>query len=190
MKETEITVQVFNKFEEIDYTLKNQGFEMIENFQLNDWYFSQITNVNNVLYGDLLKSSFLVRQVLTDKEIIQLCYKQKEIDELGNVIAEEKISTDLSSLSNAIDIFKKAGLNNYCIVEDNSFVYKNGNIEFVVQVVKNIGIFIEYEEDETMKGMSNFEKIEHMKKIVNSLGLKLGQDYSCKKVSMLLKTHG
>ena len=101
MKETEITVQVFNKFDEIDDILKNQGFEMIRNFQLNDWYFSQITNVNNVLYGDLLNSSFLVRQVLTDKEIIQLCYKQKEIDELGNVIAEEKISTDLSSLSNA-----------------------------------------------------------------------------------------
>ncbi len=32
MKETEITVQVFNDFEEIDQILRSQGFRIIENF--------------------------------------------------------------------------------------------------------------------------------------------------------------
>lgn len=32
MKKTEITVQVFNNFEDIDKILKSQGFEMIENY--------------------------------------------------------------------------------------------------------------------------------------------------------------
>ena len=42
MAETEITVQVFNSFEEIKQILENQGFKMVENFQLNDCYFSKI----------------------------------------------------------------------------------------------------------------------------------------------------
>ena len=189
MQETEITVQVFNSFEETDKELKNQGFEMIENYKLNDWYFSKLENIQNVPYIDLMDNSFLVRQVLTDSEKIKLCYKHKKLDDFGNVIAEEKTNTYLSSLADAIEIFKKAGLNNYCVVKNDSYVYKKGNIAFVVQVIENLGIFIEYEEDETMEGMSNTQKIEHMKKIIDSLGLKLGQDYSCKKVFMLLKNH-
>lgn len=32
MKQTEITVQVFNSFEELANILKSQGFKMIENY--------------------------------------------------------------------------------------------------------------------------------------------------------------
>lgn len=189
MKETEITVQVFNHFEEIDKKLKKQGFEMIQNYQLNDWYFSKLENTKGIEYIDLLNNSFLVRQILTNKEKIQLCYKQKEMDKLGNVIAEEKINTNLSSLADAIEIFKKAGLNNYCVVKNNSYVYQKDQICFVVQLIENLGTFIEYEEDETMSNMSKKEKFDYMVSLVNSLGLKLGQDYSCKKVFMLLKKY-
>ena len=41
MKETEITVQVFNNYNDIDEILKRDGFQMIENYQLYDWYFSK-----------------------------------------------------------------------------------------------------------------------------------------------------
>ena len=128
----------------------------------------------------------MVRQIIDDKEKIQLCYKQKELDENENVINEEKIKTNLSSLFEAIEIFKKAGLNNYCIVKNNSYVYRKNEICFVVQIIENLGIFIEYEEDETMKDMNEKQKFNHMVSIVNALGLKLGKDYSCKKVFMLL----
>ena len=186
MKETEITVQVFNSINEINTILLSQGFKMIENFQLNDWYFSKLDNVNKIPYLDLLNNSFLVRQILGDREKIELCYKQKELDEYGNVIKEEKTKAILSSLSDTIEIFKKAGLNNYCVVKNNSYVYEKGKIAFVLQVVENLGTFIEYEEDETMKNMNEKEKFNYMVSIVNSLGLKLGKDYSCKKVYMLL----
>lgn len=45
MAETEITVQVFNSFEETKTILENQGFKLIQNFQLNDWYFSKIDDI-------------------------------------------------------------------------------------------------------------------------------------------------
>ena len=58
MKETEITVQVFNPFEEINDILLNKGFKLLENYQLNDWYFSRLENVKEMPYLDLLNNSF------------------------------------------------------------------------------------------------------------------------------------
>jgi len=186
MKETEITVQVFNDYNEIDEILKNKGFEMIENYQLNDWYFSKFDNVLNLSYIDLMNNSFLVRHIIDDYPKIQLCYKKKEVDKFGNVLLEEKVKSELTQIENTIKIFDLAGLNNYCKVENNSFIYKNGNIEFVVQIIKNLGIFIEYEENESMKDLSPEQKFSYMANIIQNLGLKLGSDFSCKKVFMLL----
>ena len=189
MKETEITVQVFNTLEEIDKILKKQGYNMIENYQLNDWYFTHIDNARGVSYQELLNNSILVRESVDENHKIQLLYKKKELDKKGNVISEEKTKVLLSDLNNALKIFNMAGFNNYAVVKNNSWVYENKQekVAFVVQVVEDLGIFIEYEEDETMQDKSETEKFEHMSKIVNGLGLKLGDDYSCKKVYMLLK---
>ena len=186
MKETEITVQVFNNYNEIDEILKEKGFEMIENYQLNDWYFSKLDNVLNLSYIDLMNNSFLVRHIVDDSPKIQLCYKKKELDEFGNVLLEEKVKSDLTKLENAIKIFELAGLNNYCCVENNSYVYKKNQVELVVQIIKNLGIFIEYEETEDMSNMLPKQKYDHMVDIIKSLNLNIGNDYSCKKVFMLL----
>lgn len=99
---------------------------------------------------------------------------------------ENKLKANLVDKDKAIEIFKLAGLNNYCKIENNSFVYKKEDNEFVVQIINNLGIFIEYEDSEDMNDMSPVQKFEYMSNIVNKLGLKLGDDYSCKKVFMLL----
>lgn len=59
-------------------------------------------------------------------------------------------------------------------------------IRDIVQVIENLGIFIEYEEDDGMTIIKQQEKIDYMCNVVNSLNLKLGNDYFCKKVFMLL----
>lgn len=187
MKKTEITVQVFNSLEEIESILKNQGYEMTQTYSINDWYFSKLENISNVKYLDLLNNSFIVRQVLTDKEEIKLVYKRKEVDEFNNVIAEEKIQSYVNSLQKTIDIFKACGLNNYCIVKNITHSFKKGDICFDIQVIENLGIFIECEEFEAIKDLSIKQKLEYLIKIVSSLNLKLGADYSCKKVLMLIK---
>lgn len=185
--ETEITVQVFNKLEEIQKILKGSGFEMIESYQLNDWYFSKYEDISFFGYQDLLNNSFLVRQIIDDNPQIQLCYKKKVLDENNNVISEEKTNTTIKDLEKTLQIFKMANLNNYCVLKNNSYVYKKDEICFVVQCIKDLGIFIEYEEDDSMKNMNEKEKFNYMSKIVKQLGLKLGQNYSCKKVYMKIK---
>lgn len=59
-------------------------------------------------------------------------------------------------------------------------------IRNIVQVIENLGIFIEYGEDDSMTIIKQQEKIDYMCNVVNSLNLKLGNDHFCKKVFMLL----
>lgn len=186
MRETEITVQVFNSLEEIDDILVSQGFEKTRNFQLNDWYFTRLDDIQNINFVDLINNSFLVRQLISNTEKLQLCYKQKQVDEFNNVIAEEKFVSQIDSLDETLKIFNLCGLNNYCTIKNHSYVYKKGITEFALQVVENLGIFIEFEEDESMLAMNEQQKINHMFSILKSLNLKLGDDYSCKKVMMML----
>lgn len=186
MKETEITVQIFNNYQEIHDILVNQGFENVKTYQLNDCYYSSKSNVKDLSYIDLMNSSFLVRNIVDNEQKVQLCYKKKELDEFGNVIMEEKVTSKIDNLNNALEIFELAGLIPYCKVENTSYVYKRENIEFVVQIIKDLGIFIEFEENEDMINMTPQEKITNMSNIIKSLGLKLGSDFSVKKVYMLL----
>lgn len=189
MKETEITVQVFNTLNEIKTTLQNLGFLIIEEYLMEDYYYSKYSadELKTFSYQYLIKNSFLVRDIKDENPKILLTYKNKELDELGNVIGEEKIKCRLGILQNAIDIFKSAGLNCWCNLTQNIIVFKKDDICFAVQDVKDLGIFIEYEEDDSMKNLSPNEKITLMLNTLKQLNLNLGTDYSCKKVYMKFK---
>ncbi len=186
MKETEITVQVFDSFENIDRILKQNGFESTRKFKLHDSYFTTISDVAGVDFKHLIDNSILVREITDDKIVGQLMYKKKNYDDAGNVISEEKTKVIIDDFDKTVKILTLAGLNNYVQVKNSSIVYKDDKMEICLQVVENLGIFIEYEEDESVKNLTEQEKIEIMTGNLKSLGLKLGEDYSCKKVEMLL----
>lgn len=190
MKETEITVQVFEEKETILNHLQKQGFKLESTFQLNDWYYIRHNNISGMTYQNLISQSIIVRQIITDSEKCKICFKDKAYDNDGNVICEEKIVSLIDNLENTKQIFNRAGLNNYCTLLNTSFVFRKGEIYFALQVIENLGIFIEYEEDETIpQGLTPQEKIDIMLNRVKSLGLPVGDDYSCKKVQMYLQKH-
>ena len=58
MKETEITVQVFEKREDIFKKLEENGFKMLNNFEMNDYYFSKhsIDEIYAFDYENLIKN--------------------------------------------------------------------------------------------------------------------------------------
>lgn len=142
-------------------------------------------------YQNLISQSIVIRQIITDSEKCEICYKDKVFDNDGNVVGEEKITTQISDLGSVKQIFLRAGLNNYCTLFNTSFVFRKGEICFAVQAIEDLGVFIEYEEGETLpQGLSPHEKIDIMLARVKSLGLPVGDDYSCKKVEMYLQKHG
>lgn len=186
MRETEITVEVFNNLKDIESILINNNFKMVENYQMNDYYFSKYntTTLKGMSYLEILNNSMLVREILDENPKTQLVYKSKELDNFGNVIAETKTATKVDNKKNTLKILNNAGLNMWCEVNNNSFVYQREDMAFCVQVIKDLGIFIEYEEDDTMLNMTETEKFEYMKNNIKTLGLNLGTDFSCKKVYM------
>ncbi len=190
MAETEITVQVFQTKEELDKILKTQGFSVTREFDLIDYYFSKYSEkeLRAFEYKDLIANSFLLRRIANDKTTDFLSYKKKQVDENGVVIAEEKLKCKIDNLEDAIKIFDNAGIGCWCNLVQHLIVYQRGKNEFAVQIIDGLGIFIEYEEDETMHQLENeYQKIEEMVRRLKNLGLKLGNDYSCKKVFMKFK---
>lgn len=188
--ETEITVELLDTFENTLTKLINQGFEIKEKVLMTDYYFSKLSlnNLQALEYAELIKNSFLVRNVSTEtEEINQIIFKKKVLDSSNNVIAEEKIKTDISDLNSTIKLFKEAGLTNYTTLTQQMTVVGKDKIVFVIQEVENLGTFIEYEEDDSMSELTEQEKINTMLNTLKTLSLNIGNDYSCKKV--YLKFH-
>ena len=181
MCETEITVQVFADLKTIFRQLKSLGFRQVREYGLHDWYFTSLPLTNQIDYPTLMQNSFLVRQVTGDETTAKLCYKDKTIDPNGNVTSEAKIAVPVSDLAGTLQIFQAARLNHWCELKQTLYVFRQGSTEFAVQDVADLGIFIEYEEDETMTGMTTQAKMDYMYAALQKLHLPLGSDRSCKK---------
>ena len=189
MGETEITVEVYNDLKTIDKLLKEKGFFVNRKETLNDFYYTnfKLEELKNMKYSQLIKNSFFVRNVKgVNYEEFFLCYKNKVIDENENVISEEKIKSHIDNLENILQILNFANITNWCNLKQDMFIYSNNKVEFAVQIVENLGIFIEFEENDDMLGWAEIEKINYMVNYLKSLGLNLGDDFFCKKVYMML----
>ena len=66
------------------------------------------------------------------------------------------------------------------------FVFKKEEVELVIQDVEGVGIFIEFEEYESISHLPPKEKIEVLKNTLLSLKLSLGTNFSCKKLELYL----
>ena len=115
-----------------------------------------------------------------------MCYKNKVIDENENVIAEEKIKTKIDDLQNTLKILNSANITNWCNLKQDMIIYSNNKVEFALQIVENLGVFIEFEETEEISSWSEKDKINYLVNYLKSLGLNLGKDFSCKKPYMML----
>lgn len=185
MQETEITVQVFTDLATIIQQLKAKGFQLVGECVLHDWYFTHLADAGQVDYPTLLGNSFLVREVTGPETEVKLCYKDKTLDAAGNVISEQKTTVRLGNRDDALKIFHQAKLNGWCELKQEMHVFQKDQVEFAVQVVDGLGIFIEYEEDATMANLTPAQKMATMHEQLKQLGLPLGNDLSCKKVFML-----
>lgn len=189
MQETEITVQVLDSLDNITRKLAEQGFVLKKERLMNDWYYTKydMDAFKQMSYADMIANSFMVRRIVDDKDLKLLTYKKKVLDSQGSVIAEEKIECKIDSVDHALNILDAARLNCWSRMEQRMLIYTKENIEFALQIVDGLGIFIEYEEDDTMLGLDEYAKIKHMADTLRRLGLKLGDDLSCKKVYLKFK---
>ena len=189
MRKTEITVQVFDKLLGIEKVLAKNGYHKKEEYCLRDHYFTKFENSKIVDYKTLLASSILIRTIEEDEKCTHcMIYKNKKLDQNGNVSSEEKIRVKIDDEQDCINILRSAGLNNWCNLKNDNIVYvdKSG-FEIDLQVVDGLGIFIEAEEDQSIRELSEKQKFDYLKNKITSFGFCLGKDYSCKKPYMILQ---
>ena len=191
MKHTEITVQVFEEYEDIKKKLVDVGFELLEEFEVNDYYFSRFNKeqLNTMGYLDIMNNSIIVRKFFDEAGVIdqKIVFKKKELDSLGNVIWEEKTQTKVYNAEDVVSVLKMAGICLWCKMENHVYTYQKNNFKFDVHCVKDLGVFIECEENDTIKELSCEQKFEYLTQQVKGLNLKIGDNFSCKKVFMMFK---
>ena len=187
--QTEITIEVLEPLHSVLDKLEKLGFILKEKVFLKDWYYSKLTlkQLQKLSYKNLIKNSFLVRNILDTSNKSFIIYKNKVLDKNNNVIAEEKLSTEIYNLENLLQIYNQTSLTNWCLLEQEMLIFSKDNICFALQIVKDLGIFIEYEENDSLKGFTEQEKINKLYNDLQKLGLTLGTDYSCKKVYLKFK---
>ena len=185
MKETEITVEVLSSTEELIDTLVAQDFKLLREVNMNDYYISKCSfeEIKKMPYSDIMNNSFLVRELAGKKELL---FKKKNIVD-GQVVSEEKIHCSIDNIDSAIKIFELSNLNIWCNLKQHMWIYGKDKIKFTIQQVEGLGTFIEYEEDETMVGLTDNEKIQFMLNNLRNLNIKIGDDFNCKKVFLMLQ---
>lgn len=193
MAKTEITVQIFEDENKVDKNLLDLGYTKTETFTGSDTYFSSLSEdeIKEASYKDLLGTSIIIRSFLTNGEKERqnyMVFKNKDIDKNGNVVSEEKVSTQIMNPNNAIRILKLAKLNNWVSLnQQNSFYVKDEQCITVGTVEGLEGLFVEIEEFDSMSNWGIDKKIEELKRCAQSFNFKLGNDYSVKKVFELYK---
>jgi predicted adenylyl cyclase CyaB len=191
MKQVEITVRVLESLNEAIEKLKGQGFYEIRESVIIDIYMSQLYNeikVDNL--KEILSNSVLLRTVIVEgKEIKLITYKNKIYDN-ETVISEEKISIDCDDLGKAQKLFECLKFKEIVTVKYDLIVLKKDDIELAFQDVENLGLFVEFENDNDFESVSIYDikkEKENMMSTLKKFGLKLGEDYDIKKAQELIK---
>ena len=191
MKQIEITVRLNENMQSAIRKLEMQGFKKIRESAIDDVYMtSKLNELNRDNIQTILKKSVLLRKLkLENKEIKKITYKDKEIDEKGDVISEQKINLDCSDLEKAKDLFEHLEFEELISVRYKVVVYSKDKIEYAFQEVENLGTLIEYENTEDFEGKT-LEDINKAKEImyneIKSTGMCLTNEKDVKKAFELI----
>lgn len=191
MKQIEITVRLNENMQSAIRKLEMQGFKKIREGEIDDLYMtSKLNELKKDNIQNILKKSVLLRNLkFENKEIKKITYKNKEIDENGNVISEEKTNLDCNDLEKAKDLFEHLEFEELIKVRYKIIVYSKDEVEYAFQDVENLGTLIEYENTEDFTGKSLDEINDTKNNMYNEIkntGVKLTDEMDVKKAYELI----
>ena len=191
MKQIEITVRLNENMQSVIRKLEMQGFKKIREGEIDDLYMtSKLNELKKDNIQNILKKSVLLRNLkFENKEIKKITYKNKEIDENGNVISEEKTNLDCNDLEKAKDLFEHLEFEELIKVRYKIIVYSKDEVEYAFQDVENLGTLIEYENTEDFTGKSLDEINDTKNNMYNEIkntGVNLTDEMDVKKAYELI----
>jgi hypothetical protein len=191
MKQIEITVRLNENMQSAIRKLEMQGFKKIREGEIDDLYMtSKLNELKKDNIQNIFKKSVLLRNLkFENKEIKKITYKNKEIDENGNVISEEKTNLDCNDLEKAKDLFEHLEFEELIKVRYKIIVYSKDEVEYAFQDVENLGTLIEYENTEDFTGKSLDEINDTKNNMYNEIkntGVNLTDEMDVKKAYELI----
>lgn len=198
MKQIEITTYVKQSLDEIDKILPKLGFSLLRKSRIEDKYMIQdLSNLskNNII--EHLQKCVLIRYLCVNGEYIssKLTYKNKEYDDNGTVLTENRIDVNIDNndIANAEELLKTLGFQKLIDVNYDCVVYKNSEVELAFQDVEGLGLLLEYENIKDFENASDEEIICEKRKMleeVRNYNIDISDDYDVKKAYELVIRKG
>ena len=184
--ENEITVSVNCDYETLRQVLESKGFEIKEEYHINDNYMIDrnidLTSLPNL---EILKKCVLVREIEGIKKV--LLYKYKKYAENGDILEQAKIECPVTDTDKAVAFMKAINYDSLFTIYDRCIVFANGEAELIVEQVNDEYLFIEME----TKGDyidRTFSSTDELKEEIGKYGLPIDtSNYFVKKAEIMLK---
>ena len=185
--EDEITIEVDTSLEELIKILESNGFELKEEYDLNDIYMIN-KNDRQEDFLKMLNRCVLIRHIIEENgDTKMLTYKYKEYNENKEITKQGKIKCKIESIENAKALFEKLDFETLIEIKDHMLVYATDSDELVVQNVNGKHIYIEIE-DKCNYANRVYESIDEMKDVISKYKIPMkGNNYFAKKAEIELQ---
>lgn len=185
--ENEITVEVDATLENLVGILKNKGFKLKEEYDLNDIYLIHKDDTKRN-YLSMLNKCVLIRSIIKENKVTKmLVYKYKEYNDNKEITKQGKLKVEIDDIDNSKLLFENLDFEELIRINDHMLVYATDKDELVIQNVNGKHIYIEIE-DECHYANRVYKTIEEMKEVIlaNSIPLK-SNNYFVKKAEIELQ---
>ena len=181
----EITVRINCEVEEFSNKLEEKGFKLINKFTLDDRFLIlKDTNLKNENTRDILSKAVIIRDItgrLKKFHSQKITFKNKKIDDLGNIIAQSAINCEITNIEDAIAIFNAIGYYQVMRIIEDDMDYEKDGFKIAIKNIRMGPNLIEIETNE------EYETIDKIKNKLKELDLPVDEsDYFVKKAEIEL----
>ena len=140
--ENEITVEVDATLENLVGILKNKGFKLKEEYDLNDIYLIHKDDTKRN-YLSMLNKCVLIRSIIKENKVTKmLVYKNKEYNDNKEITKQGKLKVEIDDIDNSKLLFENLDFEELIRINDHMLVYATDKDELVIQNVNGKHIYI------------------------------------------------
>ena len=186
----EITLKLKCNIKEFNEILQNKNFKIEREFLLDDMYFIPKEMDTKVLpTREILKKAVLIRKITEEnsltKKIYCLTFKNKEIDNEGNILKQSAVNCDIIDPDAGIKFLEAIGYKFLMNIKEKNIVYGKDDLKIAVKDIDNGENLIEIE---TVENNEKLDTIAKIKQKVNELQLPIDTtNYFVKKAEIELE---
>ncbi|CDE25414.1 unknown [Clostridium sp. CAG:440] len=190
----EITVRITCTLQEMCNILKNKGFSIVDKYNLEDIYYTKKdVHISKENAREILKKCVLIRKVTQfipqdfkkSYTELKLTLKNKQIDNDGTIIKQEKIECKIKDIEQGKEFIKALEYKEFMTIKEKDIVYEKDHLKLAIKDIENGENLIEIE---TIEDNLDFDTTDKLIKKINELKIPINtEDYYVKKAEIELK---